>query len=170
MPKHYIRIAGLKEGEHRQAFEIKDKFFEAYEQSEVKTGSFIVNTLVVLRGLDRKLTINIEGTITNLLCDYCAQKLEWPISITSNFVIKESEKETESTDEVIYVLSNQHQLNINQLIFEMINLSIPSKRTHNKSEQEEEKCDKKMLELMEKYAKKTNKETDPRWEVLNKLK
>jgi len=39
MPKHYIRIAGLKEGEHRQAFEIKDKFFEAYEQSEVKTGS-----------------------------------------------------------------------------------------------------------------------------------
>ena len=42
MPKHYIRIAGLKEGEHRQAFEIKDKFFEAYEQSEVKTGNFIV--------------------------------------------------------------------------------------------------------------------------------
>ena len=124
MPKHYIRIAGLKEGEHRQAFEIKDKFFEAYEQSEVKTGSFIVNTLVMLRGLDRKLTINIEGTITNLLCDYCAQKLEWPISITSNFVIKESEKEIESTDEVIYVLPNQHQLQINQLIFET-RLSLP---------------------------------------------
>ena len=170
MPKHYIRIAGLKEGEHRQAFEIKDKFFQAYEQSEVKTGSFIVNTLVVLRGLDRKLTINIEGTITNLLCDYCAQKLEWPISITSNFVIKESEKETESTDEVIYVLPNQHQLQINQLIFEMINLSILSKRTHNKSEQEEGKCDKEMLELMEKYATKTKQEIDPRWEVLNKLK
>ena len=170
MPKHYIRIAGLKEGEHRQAFEIKDKFFEAYEQSEVKTGSFIVNTLVVLRGLDRKLTINIEGTITNLLCDYCAQKLEWPISITSNFVIKESEKETESTDEVIYVLSNQHQLNINQLIFEMINLSIPNKRTHNKSEQKNGKCDKKMLQLIEEYATKTNNETDQRWEVLNKLK
>ena len=170
MPKHYIRIAGLKEGEHRQAFEIKDKFFEAYEQSEVKTGSFIVNTLVVLRGLDRKLTINIEGTITNLLCDYCAQKLEWPISITSNFVIKESEKETESTDEVIYVLPNQHQLDINQLIFEMINLSIPNKRTHNKSEQKNGKCDKKMLQLIEEYATKTNNETDPRWEVLNKLK
>ena len=166
MPKHYIRIAGLKEGEHRQAFEIKDKFFEAYEQSEVKTGSFIVNTLVVLRGLDRKLTINIEGTITNLLCDYCAQKLEWPISITSNFVIKESEKETESTDEVIYVLPNQYQLQINQLIFEMINLSIPSKRRH----EVDEKCDKEMLKLMDKYATKTKKETDLRWEVLNKLK
>ena len=170
MPKHYIRIAGLKEGEHRQAFEIKDKFFEAYEQSEVKTGSFIVNTLVAIIGIDRKLSINIEGTITNLLCDYCAKKLEWPISITSNFVIKESEKEMDSTDEVIYVLSNQHHLNINQLIFEMINLSIPSKRTHNKSEQGEGKCDKEMLELMEKYATKTKQEIDPRWEVLNKLK
>jgi uncharacterized metal-binding protein YceD (DUF177 family) len=170
MPKHNIRIAGLKEGEHRQGFEIKDKFFQVYESSQVKAGSFKVNTLVVIRGIDRKLRIDIEGTITNLLCDYCARELNWPISITSNFVIKESEKEMDSTDEVIYVLSNQHQLNINQLIFEMINLSIPSKRTHNKSEQEEGKCDKEMLELIEKYATKIKQEVDPRWEVLDKLK
>ena len=81
-------------------------------------------------------------------------------------MIKESEKETESTDEVIYVLPNQYQLQINQLIFEMINLSIPSKRRH----EVDEKCDKEMLKLMDKYATKTKKETDPRWEVLNKLK
>ena len=170
MPTNCIRIAGLNDGEHRQAFEIKDKFFKAYEDSEVKAGKFIVNTLVVLRGLDRKLTINIEGTITNLLCDYCAKRLGWAISTTLNFVIKESENETESTDEIIYILPNQHQLDINQLIFEMINLSIPNKRTHNKSEQQNGKCDKKMLQLIEEYATKTNNETDPRWEVLNKLK
>ena len=170
MHKHYIRIAGLKEGEHRQAFEIKDKFFKAYEGSEVKTGEFIVNTLVVLRGLDRKVTINIEGTITNLLCDYCAKRLECAISTTLNFVIKESEKEIESTDEIIYVLPNQHQIDIDHLIFEMINLSIPNKRTHNKSEQKHGRCDKEMLQLMEEYATKTNDKIDPRWEVLNKLK
>ena len=168
MPKHWIRIAGLKEGEYGQEVEIKDKFFQAYEYSDVKTGNFIVNTLVVIRGLDRKLTINIEGIITNLLCDNCATKLEWPISIISNFVIKESEKEMESTDEMIYVLANQHQLIINQLIFEMINLAIPSKRAHNKSEEGE--CDKEMLELMEKYATNKKQEIDPRWEGLNKLK
>ena len=166
MLTHYIRIAGLKEGEHRQAFEIKDKFFEAYEQSEVKSGDFIVNTLLVLRGLDKKLTINIEGHVTNLLCDYCAQKLECSISITSNFVIKESEKLTESTDEVIYTFPNQHQLHINQLIFEMINLSIPSKRKHEL----DEKCDKEMLKLIDKYAIKTKQKKNPIWEVLNELK
>ena len=85
-------------------------------------------------------------------------------------MIKESEKETESTDEVIYVLPNQYQLQINQLIFEMINLSIPTKRTHPIDEQGNDKCDKEMLELMEKYATKTKQEIDPRWEVLNKLK
>ena len=170
MPTNCIRIAGLSDGEHRQAFDIKDKFFKAYEDSEVKAGAFIVNTLVVLSGSDRKLTINIEGTITNLLCAYCAERLEWAISTTLNFVIKESENETESTDEIIYVLPNQHQLDINQLIFEMINLSIPNKRTHNKSEQKNGKCDKKMLQLIEEYATKTNNETDQRWEVLNKLK
>ena len=166
MPKHYIRIAGLKEGEHYEEFEIKEQFFEAYEQSEVTAGYFIVNTLLVLRGLDRKLTINIEGNITNLLCDYCVQKLEWPISIASTFVIKESEKEIESIDEVIYVLPNQYKLNIDQLLFEMINLSIPSKRKHGINE----KCDKEMLKLMDKYATKKKQEVAPIWEVLNKLK
>ena len=170
MPTNCIRIAGLNDGEHRQAFEIKDKFFKAYEDSEVKAGKFIVTTLVVLRGLDRKLTINIEGIITNLLCDYCTKRLEWAISTTLNFVIKESKNETKSTDEMIYVFPNQHQLDINQLIFEMINLSVPNKRIHNKSEQKNGKCDKKMLQLMQEYAIKTNNETDPRWEALNKLK
>lgn len=170
MPTNYIRIAGLNDGEHRQVFEIKDKFFKAYEDSEVKTGEFIVNTLVVLRGLDRKVTINIEGTITNLLCDYCAKRLEWAISTTLNFVIKESEKEMESTDEIIYVLPNQHQVDIDHLIFEMINLSIPNKRTHNKSERKDGSCDKEMLQLIEEYAIKTNDKIDPRWAVLNKLK
>jgi uncharacterized metal-binding protein YceD (DUF177 family) len=170
MPKKCIRIAGLKEGEHRQEFEIKNKFFQAYEYSDVKAGDFIVETLLIIRGLDRKLRISIEGIITNFLCDYCVQKLEWPITTTSNFVIKESEKEMESTDEVIYVLPNQYQLVINQLIFEMINLSVPTKRTHDINEKGELKCDKEMLTLIDKYATKTKQEIDPRWEVLNKLK
>ncbi|MBC8265827.1 MAG: DUF177 domain-containing protein [Flavobacteriales bacterium] len=170
MPKNCIRIAGLSEGEHGQEFEIRNKFFQKYKESEVKTGEFIVKIVVVLRGLDRKLTINIEGKITNLLCDYCAKKLNCVISTTSNFVIKENEEEIESTDEIIYVLPNQHHLDLSQLIFEMVNLSIPNKRTHSKSEQEKGECDKGMLQLMEKYATKTNKEIDPRWEVLNKLK
>ena len=52
----------------------------------------------------------------------------------------------------------------------MINLSIPNKRTHNKSEQKHGRCDNKMLQLMEEYATKMNDKIDPRWEVLNKLK
>ena len=46
MPKHFVRISGLREGEHRQSFDIKDKFFEAYEKSEVEEGEFILNILL----------------------------------------------------------------------------------------------------------------------------
>ncbi len=170
MPKHFVRIAGLKEGEHRQEFKIKDKFFEAYEQSEVKKGNFMIRTLLTLKGLDRKLSISIEGKITNLLCDYCAENLDWGVETTLNFVIKESQQETESTDEIIYVLVNQHQLNINQLIFEMINLTIPSKISHPLDENGNRKCKKEMLELIDKYAASEKEKTDPRWGELNKLR
>ena len=40
--------------------------------------------------------------------------------VDSGFYVKESEKERESIDEVIYVLPNQYKLNIDQLLFEMI--------------------------------------------------
>ena len=168
MPKHFVTIAGLKEGEYRQTFDIKDKFFEAYEKSEVKEGEFLVSSLLIIRGLDRKLTLSIDGVIKNLLCDYCAEKLNHSIYTTLNFIIKDSEKEIESADEIIYVLPNQYQLSINQLIFEMIILAIPSKRFHE--ENGKINCDKRMLLLIDKYATKQKQEADPRWETLKKLK
>ena len=168
MPKHFVRISGLKEGEHRQSFDIKDKFFEAYEKSEVKEGDFIVSTILKIKGVDRRITINIEGLIKNLLCDYCVEQLSYSISTTQDFVIKETEKKVDSSDDIIYVLPKQHQLNINQLIFEMISFSFPTKKFHQ--ENGKTACDEKMLLLIEKYATKRKPDVDPRWQVLKKLK
>jgi len=169
VPINQIRIAGLKDGEHRQVFEIKDKFFEAYEESDVYSGRFTVDTLLTLKGLDKRLTIDINGEIENLLCDYCAKNIICPISITLNFILKESNSEIDSVDEIIYITKNQHQLSLDQLIFEMINLSIPNKISHNEDEKRDGKCDSEMLMLLNKYAKKNNKKVDPRWEVLKKI-
>lgn len=170
MPINQIRIAGIKDGEHRQVFEIKDKFFEAYKESHVKSGRFTVETLFSLKGIDKRLTINIEGDIKDLLCDYCAKKIICPISITLNFILKESNSEIDSIDEIIYIMPNQYQLNLDQLIFEMINLSIPSRISHKNDEQSDGECDVEMLNLLHQYATKNNKDTDPRWEVLKKIK
>ena len=167
MAKHLVRIVGLKDGTYKQVFEIKDEFFESYENSEVVSGIFYVITAVEIKGKDRKLTIKIDGTITNLLCDYCAQKIELPISITSNYLIRISENKLESIDEIIFVQANQHQININQLIFEMIILSIPSKRFHQ--ENSEISCDEQIFSFLDKYASKP-KRIDPRWNALKKIK
>jgi len=167
MSKHLVRIAGLKDGIYKQVFEIKDEFFEAYENSEVVSGDFFVITTVEINGKDRKITIKIDGTITNLLCDYCAKKIELLISITSNYLIKISKNKKESIDEIIFVQANQHQININQLIFEMVTFSIPSKRFHQ--EDGEISCDEQILSLLDNYASKPKK-IDPRWEVLKNIK
>jgi len=169
IPINQIRIAGLKDGNHRQVFNIKDKFFEAYKESDVLSGRFLIETLLTIKGLDKRLTIDIKGEIENLICDYCAKNIICPISITLHFILKESDSQIESVDEIIYITPNQHQLNLDQLIFEMINLSIPSKISHNEDEQREGKCDTEMLMLMNKYSTKNNKKIDPRWEVLKKI-
>lgn len=167
MCKLLVRIAGLREGEHLHNFLIKDKFFEAYH-SEVKSGEFVVNVLLNAKGKERKLNIEVEGKINNLLCDCCAEEMELTINTTAGFVIKESDQLKESLDEVIYVLPHQHVLEIDQIIFEMIVLAIPSKKFHQK--EGKISCNKKMLHLLEKYAQKEEQNNDPRWDALKNLK
>ena len=45
-------------------------------------------------------------------------------------LLQETEK-IEDTDEIVYIQSNQSHLNISQLIYECIILSIPSKIEHS---------------------------------------
>ena len=67
-----------------------------------------------------------------------------------------------------YIKPNQHKIDISQLIYEGIVLSIPSKKEH--LGEENDKCDNEMKVLLDKYAKKNKEKNDPRWDKLNKLK
>ena len=77
-------------------------------------------------------------------------------------------EEIDDTDEIIYIKPNQHEIDVSQLIYEGIVLSIPSKIEHRGKGNN--KCDNEMKVLLDKYAEKTEDRNDPRWNKLNKLK
>ena len=167
MPNYNIRISGIKDGNHEYFFNINEKFFESFVESELINCVVKVNCNLFKDGNKLKLSLHIEGNILNFNCDLCAGSINLSIVNSIDVLLQETESEMEDTDEIIYIQSNQSHIDISQLIYETIILSIPSKIEH--SGVENDICDKEMMVLLDKYAEK-KEINDPRWGDLNKLK
>ena len=167
MLNYNIRISGIKDGNHEYFFNINEKFFESFVESELINCVVKVNCNLFKNGNKLKLSLHIEGNILNFNCDLCAGSINLSIVNSTDVLLQETESEMEDTDEIIYVQSNQSHIDISQLIYETIILSIPTKIEH--SGEENDICDKEMMVLLDKYAEK-KEINDPRWGDLNKLK
>ena len=167
MLNYNIRISGIKDGNHEYFFNVNEKFFESFVDSEVINSIIKVNCNLFKDGNKLKLSLYVEGNILDFNCDLCAGSIDLSIVNSIDVLLQETEAEMEDTDEIVYIHPNQSHIDISQLIYEAIILSIPSKIEH--SGVESDICDKEMMVLLDKYANK--KETnDPRWDDLNKLK
>tara|TARA_B100000902_G_scaffold342038_1_gene345841 strand:+ start:9844 stop:10347 length:504 start_codon:yes stop_codon:yes gene_type:complete len=166
MSEYNIRVLGITDGKHNNSFTINREFFEAFNNSEIKNTTILVDTILIKDGNKIKLNIKFDGHIHDLNCDLCASKINIKIKNSISIIIKISDNENEDTDEIIYINSNQSFLDISQLIFEGIELSIPNKIKH--SGVNGDKCDKEMIKLINKYAQKEY--NNPMREELNKLK
>ena len=170
MNDYRITIGGIEEGTHSFTFDIKDSFFKAFSQSEVRHANIIAT--VLLKREDAKLTLSIElnGKVHHLLCDICAEDISVDISSITKVMIKETSEDLESTDEIIYINENENKLSLNHLLFELITLSLPNRRKHPLNEDGETNCNAEMISLIDKYNNIERKVSDPRWDTLKNLK
>ena len=169
MNDYRITIGGIEEGTHSFTFDIKDSFFKAFSQSEVRHANIIAT--VLLKREDAKLTLSIElnGKVHHLLCDICAEDISVDISSITKVMIKETSEDLESTDEIIYINENENKLSLEHLLFELITLSVPNRRKHPLNEDGETNCSEEMISLIDKYNI-GSKVSDPRWDTLKNLK
>lgn len=165
LKNYQIPFSGLKLGSHQFDFEIKDTFFKLFDYSELNSGNLKAKVLLHKKNTLLELVFEIKGTVT-LSCDTCTD--EYQQNITSSFkqIVKFSDgEETQDTDEIIVLSTNEHTLEIGHSLYEFIHLSLPSKRTHAI----EADCNQEVLEKLEELAFQEPEVTDPRWSALQKL-
>ena len=161
-----ISFSGLKLGAHRFDFQIEDSFFQLYDYAEIDSGQ--INAIILLQKKSNllELEFQVKGNVT-LACDTCTE--DYTQSIESNFkqIVKFSDvTEIEETDEIIILPTNEHSLNVAHQLYELIHLSLPSRRTHL----DEADCNQEILEKLEELAFQEPEEIDPRWSALQSLK
>ena len=165
-----IKLGAINDGKNCFSFEIKSQFFEEFPLSDVEHANITATALLDKKGDRLALTLTIDGEINKLLCDICTDEISIAITAKTKVIIKTTDENLVSTDEIFYVKTNENAIDLKQLIFELIILNLPNRRQHPLNEDGSSNCNKEMIVLVNKYTLKEKKSSDPRWDALKKLK
>jgi len=163
-----IQLSGLKEGHHIIDFEIDKAFFDQFEESEVKEGSLIANIEMDKRTTHLDLKIGISGSV-RVSCDRCLEMFSQPVTSENRLLIKFGKSLEDIDPDILSVPVNEHELDLQQQIYEFIMLALPIRRVHPADKKGKSTCDPVMLKKLEELIIEEEKDNDPRWDELRKL-
>lgn len=167
-----IPFVGLKIGEHCFEYKIDEKFFEYFEYEEFNDVSVNISVVLNKKASFLELTFNAKGLI-NVFCDLTNEPYDQDIENCFDLVVNFGDNFDDENEEVLIIPHGEYEINIAQYIYELIVLSMPTRRIHpgiNDGTLNSEILDK-LEELSPKGLedKKEKKKIDPRWNTLKKL-
>jgi uncharacterized metal-binding protein YceD (DUF177 family) len=158
-----INIQGLSNNLHQFEFEFGKEFFELYGTDLVSEGSLVANVSLNKHETFIEVEFHIAGTV-RLICDRSLEPFDQNVKIDQKIIFKYGTEEKEITEDVMMITHHTESLELGQLMYEFIGLTIPMKKLHPRfQEQEQEGI------IYTSGAEEESKETDPRWDILKKL-
>ncbi|MDH5397296.1 MAG: DUF177 domain-containing protein [Cyclobacteriaceae bacterium] len=161
-----IEIYNLSNKVYDYQFEAGNRFFEQFENSPVTVGE--VNCNLVLEKSERMIRARFElkGQV-ELTCDRSLERFNHPIEAIRSMIFKYGEQEEELDDNMMIIPEHLLKIDMGKYLFEYLVLELPMKKLHPRFEDEDAEEEKLV------YSSDTNnddKNIDPRWEALKKLK
>ncbi|HTD41000.1 MAG TPA: DUF177 domain-containing protein [Mucilaginibacter sp.] len=165
-----IPFTGLKLGKHFFDYVITNEFFDEREYSLVKKADLKCEVELEKQETMLILSFHIHGTI-GMACDKCLAEYPQPVDIHEQQIAKFSEEEIDEDEEIINLTKNDHEINIAGLIYEYVNVAAPFIAVCS-DEGNMPYCDKEMIERLNQLSGTSGQDdkTDPRWDVLKKIK
>jgi uncharacterized protein len=186
--KYDIDIFMLNNGTHEYEFEINKEFFELFENSLLENGSGKVQVELDKSETMIQMKIHSKGEV-ELICDRTLENFDEPFEISSKVIFKYGEENMEIDDDIYMIEKNTQKINIAQIIYDYISLTIPMKKLHPSLRDEEDDLNEENYiegklvysstdpvdeesadNLLNKEESDKNEDIDPRWNVLKKLK
>lgn len=164
-----IPFIGLKEESHLFDYQIDNTFFEAFNFEEYFDADINVTLTLDKKSTMLNLSFSAKGTV-NVTCDVSGERFDQEINATLPLIVKFGEEYNDENEEILILPHSEYQINVAQYIYEMIVLSVPSKRVHPQvldGTMESEAL--KKLEKLSVKEEKTTDVVDPRWDKLKSL-
>jgi len=164
-----IQYVGLKEGEHQFDYDINQSFFDHFDFDDFNSINASISLNFVKKSTLIELRFILNGSI-NVNCDLTNEPYDQVLEGVFDLVIKFGQEYNDENEEILILPYGEYEINVAQYIYELIVLSIPSKRVHPGIKDGSLKSDildrLKNLSISNQVEKD---ETDPRWDELKKL-
>jgi uncharacterized metal-binding protein YceD (DUF177 family) len=167
-----IPFVGLKVGKHHFDYDIDNKFFEYFEYEDFNRSDLKVNVILEKKTTLLELHFEVSGTV-NVNCDVTNEPYDQSLENEFDLVVKFGDEYNDENIDILIIPHGEYEVNIQQYVYELIVLAMPSKRMHPGVE--DGTLDSDILEKLEELSpkikdiKEDEEETDPRWNTLKKL-
>lgn len=168
--QYKIQFGGLSLGEHQFEFEVTQKFFEQFKDSEITKANVQVKANLIKQNSLMHILFSFEGTV-NLNCDRCLINYDCPISGQEKLVIKYGNPE-ESNDEILVLKEGVEEADFTQYLYEYIELAIPSRKVPCEDEELDidVECDEETLAKFNELKTEEEPSENPEWDKLKNIK
>lgn len=139
-----IDIKGIGTGEYEYKFLLGNSFFESFG-GDLVVGAELEVDFIVTRSADWiKVDCSASGQV-DVECDRCLADLTIPVDMEKSFTVKFifSAEEDEYGDDVIVLSGDNSELDMRQIVYDYVILSLPLKKVHLDGE-----CDPVMVAKM----------------------
>ncbi len=171
MNKYKIKFRGLKEGKYSYSFEIGDRFFSRFKESEIKKGSVTFDTEMIISNNFITLNISLSGKVV-VPCDRCLDDFLQEINHQTVLYVEFGYENSDisDVDNKIIISSKENDIVLDKHFYDYIHLSLPYQKVHPADKHGQKTCNTEMINKIEELSSvEENKETDPRWDQLKDL-
>src|SRR5450759_653985 len=169
-----IAFVGLKPGLHEYHYEVDDKFFQDYKQTDFSNCHVKIKLTLEKNTSFMMLKFEVGGNV-DVVCDRCGNNLGMELWDEFNMVVKLVEdpdemNESEEDPDIFYISRTESHLHLADWIYEFVSLSIPMQRMCNEKEMGGPLCNKEILAMLKKMESAVIENNHPLQKGLEKFK
>jgi uncharacterized metal-binding protein YceD (DUF177 family) len=136
--KFIIPLNGLAAGETRFFWQAGKEFFDSFENSEILDAHLDADVRVEKSGRYIGVDCDVRGDVT-VECDRCLDELDMPVDVEIMLSVKygneeSSEEPQQGEREVIFIPETDAEMDMSQIIYDYVCLSLPMQRMHEPGE------------------------------------
>lgn len=137
--EYIIPLNGWAAGEREYRWQAGTKFFQKFDNAEILDAAVEIDARAVKSGHFIGVDLDIRGSVT-VACDRCLEDLTLPVEARPSFSVKfgeeaSSEEEMrEGSREILFLDASDADLDLSQVIYDYVCLSLPMQRVHAEGE------------------------------------
>jgi uncharacterized metal-binding protein YceD (DUF177 family) len=169
-----IAFVGLKPGFHEFDYQVDDKFFVNYKETDFDNCEASVKVTLEKNTSFMMLKFEVGGSVS-VICDRCGNKLPIDLWDEFNLIVKQVENPEEMNDseedpDVFYISRTESHIHMADWIYEFVMLSVPMQRMCSEEEMGGPQCNKEILAMLKKMKSAVVENNHPLQKGLEQFK